>query len=562
MRTAAILSISFLSIFALSACSDESEPSQEGSGQLVSPETQGPGLSGGFKVWHADFPGAPESPSLSPTAPNPWYDKSRRQALGKVIDNLTGTCTRDAWRLSREFFDRVEAEDLPLLIEHMDRAYQNPNDATVVANAVEAMGRAKNPIFADALLRALDHENEGVRGKAMESLVYSGTKDAVLRASNLFNQMTQRSQIFWLKAARLYLGEEAIEWYSALLQQPNYTPLHPTIINEVEAMPPAWAVRVFEPLWENPPPNMRPHIAGLRYANGDGVGEQILREYLVDGTVDEKLVSLNALAGHDISPFMDQLLALSNNENTELRSMLVQIFSEHPGDRIDATLETMLVLESVPAVRHMILGVLVEHGRRGHLEELIRTVESESGSKLSMAMNDLVAARDGAAVPSIDLRMQKVPVAERRKYLQAIGHIGRPESLVPLSRIFLAEEEFFPDSQRYAGLLIMNVRGAEGEVAAIWEALPEADYRRRGQLLGVLSSIAADREDPDFRASTFGRLRRILSDRDEIPQMRLLALNLLQRDIRIDDAMTIKRLLPDEEPAMRRALNNYLYEFF
>jgi hypothetical protein len=259
---------------------------------------------------------------------------------------------------------------------------------------------------------------------------------------------------------------------------------------------------------------------------------------------------------------MDELLVLSSDENAQLRSMLIQVFSEHPGERVDASLETMLVLETLPAVRHLILAVLVEHGRRGHLEELIKTVESGTGSKLSMAMNDLVAARDGAAVPSIDERMQKVPVDERRKYLQAIGHIGRPESLVPLRRIFLADEEFFPDSQRYAGLLIMNVRGAEDEVSELWESLPRDDYRRRAQLLGVLSSIAADREDPKFNATTFTRLRRILSDREEIPQMRLLALNLLQRDIRIDDAMTIKRLLEDEEPPMRRALNNYLFEFF
>ncbi|MHC5064016.1 MAG: HEAT repeat domain-containing protein, partial [Planctomycetota bacterium] len=288
----------------LVACSDESGPANDAENspaKTLLPDTsiQGPGLSGSFKVWHEDFPGAPDSPSLSPAAPNPWYDKSRRQALSKVIDNLTGTCTRDAWRMAREFFDRVEEDDLPMLIEHMDEAYQNPNASTVVANAVEAMGRARNPIFAEALLRALDHGNEGVRGKAMEALVYSGNKESVLRASNLFNQMTQRSQIFWLKAARIYLGEEAAEWYSALLQQPNYTPLHPIIINEVEEMSPALAVRVFEPLWENPPPNMRPHIAGLRYANGDLAGAQIVKEYLVKGTADEKLVCLNGLVGQD-----------------------------------------------------------------------------------------------------------------------------------------------------------------------------------------------------------------------------------------------------------------------
>jgi hypothetical protein len=44
--------------------------------------------------------------------------------------------------------------------------------------------------------------------------------------------------------------------------------------------------------------------------------------------------------------------------------------------------------------------------------------------------------------------------------------------------------------------------------------------------------------------------------------MRLLALELLRRNLTVADAMRIKRLLTKEKAPMRRALNNFLYEFF
>jgi len=50
---------------------------------------------------------------------------------------------------------------------------------------------------------------------------------------------------------------------------------------------------------------------------------------------------------------MDDLLALSTDDVAEIRSMLVQVLATVPGDRVDATLETMAVLETVPAIRHI-----------------------------------------------------------------------------------------------------------------------------------------------------------------------------------------------------------------
>ena len=51
----------------------------------------------GFAVWHKDLPY--EVP-LSPQTTGHWYDRTRRQALDKVVANLQGNCSREAWEFA------------------------------------------------------------------------------------------------------------------------------------------------------------------------------------------------------------------------------------------------------------------------------------------------------------------------------------------------------------------------------------------------------------------------------------------------------------------------------
>jgi len=55
----------------------------------------------------------------------------------------------------------------------------------------------------------------------------------------------------------------------------------------------------------------------------------------------------------------------------------------------------------------------------------------------------------------------------------------------------------------------------------------------------------------------------LLMDRDEIPQIRLLALEYLRRDLNANDVIVIQRMQNDEtDEAMRKALTSFLFEFF
>ena len=54
-----------------------------------------------------------------------------------------------------------------------------------------------------------------------------------------------------------------------------------------------------------------------------------------------------------------------------------------------------------------------------------------------------------------------------------------------------------------------------------------------------------------------------LLDREEHPQLRILALNVMQQKVvTLDDAFRIKQSIPDESPEMQRFFGDWLNEFF
>jgi hypothetical protein len=109
---------------------------------------------------------------------------------------------------------------------------------------------------------------------------------------------------------------------------------------------------------------------------------------------------------------------------------------------------------------------------------------------------------------------------------------------------------------------MLNVVGAEQAMIQLFSDLPAHDVRRRGHILSLLGKVAADRADPEIAAPLYGVLRDVVFDGQKSPQMRLVALEFLVRDLNLDDAMRLKRSLPDEEPPMRKALSDFLFEFF
>jgi len=119
----------------------------------------------------------------------------------------------------------------------------------------------------------------------------------------------------------------------------------------------------------------------------------------------------------------------------------------------------------------------------------------------------------------------------------------------------------------YIPILLPNLRGSEAQLVASWARISGDDHVRRSLYLQVLIGIAADREDPAVVEPIVELVRNVLLDPDELPQLRVQALNSLTRKfLDLDDAMRLKRMqepIGDREtPAMRALLKDFLFEYF
>jgi hypothetical protein len=514
--------------------------------------------------WRGDFPVSVRLPQHK--AQGRW-DRSPRQALEAVAANLTGACTRDAWLFAKEFFARVDDDDLDVLVEFLDRALQSPVNSDDAENALEAAARARRAVLAPAILRAIPHQKAAVRLRAVQALASSGTAAAVASLQPMLPQFEPGAQVAWLEAARVQLGPDVVAAFRALLADPRHASLQSKVVEEALRLPVELARETLRPLWTNPPPNVRPALAGLLHAGGEGGGTAVLNDLLQSEAPADRAAALGALRFGGADTFREQALRLTIDPDPDVRLAAVSVIATLPGEEVDLALEAGVLDESVAVHQAALHGLSVRGTRRGPLDELVDAVRKGTGSKVGIALADIVVARDAKAIPAIVERMASAPDDEQRQYLQALAHMRLRESFAPLWEVFLADERELgsSDSQLgshdYVALLLTNLP-AEDRMLAGFDALPKADVERRALMLGTLAGIAVDREDPALAEQVRMRLRAVLHDRSEIPQMRLLALQYLHRHLRIEDALAIARGLRDEEPAMRAVLNDFLSEFF
>ncbi len=111
----------------------------------------------GFTDWKPDFPVALVLPT--PALPQ-TYQRSRRQAIERVVANLQGNTSREVWLMATDFFSRAPEDAVEPLIAAFDQRF---GDKDMVLNIVEAMGRAARPELIDCLQRSLEHPDDSVR---------------------------------------------------------------------------------------------------------------------------------------------------------------------------------------------------------------------------------------------------------------------------------------------------------------------------------------------------------------------------------------------------------------
>lgn len=566
MRRSPWIILSAVFAFSCSSCSDEPEAEAQSSEHVAAaPMVQDNVL--GFEVWHGDFPFPVH---LSPVAEGAAYHYTSAEALERVVKKLMGNCTSEGWSMALEFFNRAPESAVPLLVESMDEALQAHELSDLVQNTAEAMGRMgryNRPEIAEALLRALQHGKESVQNGAMAALVPSGTPETVREARRYVPRMHVRGQADWVRAVRRHLPEDEIEdVYLELFHNPDMTKVFGIVVEESAKLPLPLAARVLGSLWQEARGQLRFTIASTLHAAGDLRGTRYLREVLEQGEGEGVAAAIVAASLGDLEYLRDDILKLSLSDNQTVRQAVALTIGDWPGDNVDNILSTLAVDPS-DKVRHTALTMLRGRGKRELLERLIERVETSSGTKLVQALGDLSAAGDGLAAQPILARMRTAPPEEWRKYLQALGLSRTEEGFLALREVFLEPEvRIDPQADRssvtYIAIVLANIQTAHQQMLELFGQLPREDYRRRASLMFALSGIASTTENAAASKVIYDFFRTVLHDPAEVPQVRLLALEYLRRDLTLDDMKAIKKLHQAEAGPMRQALSDFLFEFF
>jgi len=506
--------------------------------------------------------------SLAPVV-SARYNRTRKQALDRLIANLEGVTTRDAWLFAKEFFWRAPDDAVAPLIDAMDRVLVAPARRTHLENIVEAMGRMANPGLAPALLRASVHSEVAVRGKAIKAMVRSGDERTVTQAGELLPSLSIRDQLSWLEACRVHLGEAAVPIFEHMYYAESSPPaLLDGLLDEALKMPPELASRVFERAWPTVQNRVKRRIAGARHAAGDLVGTRHLQSELSSGSSEVVAEAIGLLMKGEVDEVLEDLVRLIEHPDATVRATTAMALASL---RSDNTTNLLLILTQDPdwTVKVVALKALAERGERSELERLYGRLQTAIGSELTVLLKALGEIRDGGCADVLLERFRAAP-ADGRPFLQAMAYTRSPEVFAAMREVFLGAEHRvaeqadgrFLTTINYVPKLMVNLRGAELALVGLFQDLDAGDTARRAWMLDCLGQIAADRDDPTVDEVVTTELREVLFDRSESPGMRLLAFQMLQRSMTLEDAMRLKLRLAEEAPPMAQAFSDLLQQYF
>jgi len=521
-----------------------------------------------LKPFHDGFPVELEYPN--PTGRE--YDGTRRQAIERVVANLQGNVRREAWQMATEFFWRGPDDAVEPLIEAMDRAFGNWALKDVVRNTVEAMGKMGNEAFDAALQRALEHKDPNVRQAALAALATSGKAGTVRDLFRLFPQMEGRSRIAWLRAARLRLGDDAVPLLRELMMADFPAAIRDEVLKETLLLPSQQAAEILRGRWPQALGEFKAIIAGVLHASGDAAGSVWLRDGLSGEDLPTLALALRHCAHGELGILRDSVLGLSSHPRVDVRHELAKVLQTIPGDDVADVYELLSAPDEAWQIKGIALRELTKRGRPKAVDALLEELPTATGTRLQLLLNMLAASGDERAVPHFAGRFEKAPPGEGRPFMQSLALMRGDAAADAMLKLFLGPERLIdpggPGGQKFTTLnylptLLLNVRGSEHRIVAAFSLIAKDDWVHRAALLPTIAGIASDREDPTIRELCIPVVRTILFDKSEIPQLRVLALNLLtRRFLTIDDAMQLKTTRHDEQPGLRQLFADFLNDYF
>ncbi|HZN40093.1 MAG TPA: hypothetical protein VFD82_14905 [Planctomycetota bacterium] len=525
-----------------------------------------------LEPFHADFPVELDYPPHSGLE----YDRTRRQMLERLAANLMGSGRKEAWMLATEFFWRAPEDAVEPLIEAMDRAFGKPGLADVVRNCVEAMGKMGREEFDSALQRAVEHSSDAVRQAAFSALATSGKVSTLSKMIAWFPQMDGRARQAFLRAVRLRLGAETVPVLKHFMMAEFHSSLRDLVLKETLQLPAAAAAEILDGRWPEAVDEFKAIIAGVKHAAGDGAGTAWLNDALRGEDIHQLSLAIrhcvfcgpNAVG--DPGVLREPLLRASTHLRPEVRLEVARVLTRVEGDDIADVYELLVGPDEAWEIRSIALRELTRRGRPKVVTVLLEEAATVTGMRLQRLLSELVASSDDRAVPILVERYHKAPPTERRPFLQALSGNQSKAAAAALFTLFVGPEEVVAQgasgiftTRNYIPTLLLNLRGVEQEVLAAAAKIPAEEWRLRAALLPTLAGIASDRTDKELQEACLKPVRAVLFDRNELPQMRVLALNLLARRwLTIDEVLRLKNMRLQEKPGMRVLFTDFLNDCF
>lgn len=518
------------------------------------------------------FPVALEYPPMTGLE----YSRTRRQALQQLSGYLQGNTTRDSWQYATEFFWRAPEDAVDPLVEAMDRAMGNPGLGDAVRNCVDAMGKTRNPEFDGALRRALQHKSDGVRQAAYVALAAAGTEETLKRLAADFVIMSGRAREAWLRAVRMRLPNERVALLRQMMLANFPTRVRDQVLKEAVQLPVAEAAEVLRPRWDTAIGQFKAIIAGVLHANGEGGGTAWLREAMAGEDLEEvnwavRYCAFGEAPDTALGALREQLLTTSQHLRPEVRVAVAKQLCRIDGDDVSDVFEVMTALDEVWEVRALAARELTRRGRKQLVSVLLEELPTATGTRLQSIINQLSASGDPRAVPVLVERFTSAPEGQGRPFVQALAQNGSDAAADALFDLFAGPERVVVrgterplTTRSYLPTLFLNLRGSEDVIIRRFLALPKEEWELRARVMGTITGFAADRRsNEELVARCVEPVRAVLFDGDELPQLRVLALNLLARNwLKIEDAMALKRLSRSEQPGLRGLFADFLNTFY
>jgi HEAT repeat protein len=519
-----------------------------------------------LEPFHADFPVELQWPVRRGLQ----YEGTRRQILERLAANLQGNVSRDAWLFAVEFYWRAPDDAVEPLVAAMDRAFGNPALHDYCRSCVEAMGKMANPRLETALRRAAEHPNENVRQAAFLALTRSGTDDALRGMRGWFERLDARARAAWLLAMRQRLPAETTEPFRELMMADYPTDVRDQILEQALLLPVPQAAEIVRGRWEQALGEFKAIIAGVLHAAGDTAGTAWIRDTLHSEDLTAVQLAIRHSTFGELGDLRSEVLGMSVHPRPEVRFEVAKALVAVQGDDVADVYETLATPNEAWDTKVLALRQLTLRGRGNVVASMLGDLETATGTRLQGLVTQVALSGDPRAAADLLARYRRADGPEGRQFLQALSQNGTPAAADALFEVFLGPEELVQRTStgslttlNYVPTLMPNLRHADDHLVGLLDTIAPDDWQRRAVSMPVYAGLATDRKDEALQQRCVATLRGVLFDREQLPQLRVLALNLLKMHwLTIDDVLKLKNMRRSEEPGMSALLTDFLGEYF